>query len=684
MPSHRRPIGIALLLLVVAVVVVTGISPVARAQIVVATIEMGASGRAVAVNPTTHRVYVSVDGKIKVYDSVTHAWVADISLPQNYVSCYDLAVNPVTNRIYATGFRTYVIDGNNHTVLLNSDKTGRELAVNPATNLVYVGSLATSPYSDPYTVHVLNGADNTWLPDVVLGTVGTFEYVHVGVNPNTNRVYVAFTGDDDLRALDGASHAEVGRLHLSGIGPLAVNPTTNKVYVRSTYEGAVVVDGASHTQVGAISRIGGTLRLNALTNRIYGLASRSSGWIVQVADGAVNRVVENVYLDGNLEGYATDDALGKLFAAYSSTYACCAKKMAVIQDASPTSPAPQPVPGRIAVLDLPENGDGVAVNTVTQRLYVGVKGGLVVFDPGTLAQIGTISLATASYSPTIGAVGVDENLNRIYAVSGGQTYVIAGADGRVIGNLAGGDSIAVNPANARVYIADDAFWLGDPDLLYIYDGATQARIRRLSLGTYSTYKHVYPAVNPTTGVAYCAYTGDGNLRIISPLTDDVTQTLDYVSVGRVVVNQVTNRVYASATRGGQSGLVVLDGDTHAEVGMFVGLSGVFAVNQQSNRLYATSSSTLFRMLDASNGALLGRAYVDGGIYDVAVHPGLARLYATHSSSPTDWARKVSVIQDTGGPPPPTATPTATPTTTATPRPWPTPSHWLYLPLCSRR
>ena len=680
MDSGRKSLMAVALLLLVLIVGISIVPPVG-AQIVLDVVDLGKDGGGVAANPNTHRVYVAVKGEINVYDAQTHLLITTISLPQNYSPCYDVAVNSATNRICAVGLRTYVIDGNTNTVLQHFDKQGNEVVVNPTTNRIYIAGLVSHPYTDPYTVHVLNGTNNTWLPDIDLGSTGSFDHVHLGVNPIANSVYIAFTGDDDLRLLDGDTHAEGARLHLAEIGHVAVNPNTNRVYVQTGYAGAVVLDGATLAQTGDIENIGGRLRLHPVTNRIYGVAYGSPGYILQIADGATNSVIGNVYLDGNPKNYGIDIELGKLFVTHSSP-STWRQKMTVIQDASPTSPAPTPVPGVIAELDLPEDADGVAVNSVTNRVYVGVDGGLAVFDAAALVPLPFIDLSADSYLPPIYDVAVNETLNRIYAVSVSRTYVINGANNQVLGQLEGGNEIAVNSNNGRVYIADTAVFLGDPDRLRIYDGVTLSHIRTIDLGTSIYFQSAHVAVNPTTGYAYCTYSLDHDLRIISPTTDDVLQTIDYSSSGTITVNPTTNRVYVWLSRSEQSGALILDGNTHAELGMIQDLAGQLEMNPQTNRLYGYTGQTLFRVADGTSGELLGRVFLDGRIGSYAIHRGYSRLYVTHHDYPPEWAQKMSVIQDTGWSPAPTATPTRSPTLTPTPTlPPVTPTHWIYLPLC---
>jgi DNA-binding beta-propeller fold protein YncE len=695
MDSRRRLLLVFAMLLTALAAAITCIAPAVQAQTIIATIDLGKDGYAVVVNQATNSVYVSVSGQLNVYNAQTHALMTTIALPQSPSAAYEMALNATTNRLYAVGFDTVVIDLNSNTVLQHWDQRASEVAVNPTTNRVYIANDVDYPYTDPYLVHVLDGASNTWLPDINLGTVASYgEDIHLAVNAATNRVYIAFTGDDSLRVLDGSTHTEVARIHQENIGDVVVNPNTNRVYVITNYDDAAILDGGSHTQLGTIPNMGlGQLGINPLTNRLYGLGSVSPGYVLRVADLGSNKVVGYVHLDGNLAHYDVHLALGKVFATHSMTASSWGKKMTVIGDVSPSGPAPQPSPPCvIATLDLPEDGNGVAVNTVSNRVYVGVDGGLAVFDATTLAPLPFIQLSSGVVLDPIYDVAVNESLNRIYAIGPGGTDVIDGADNQVLGSLASGQRIAVNPNNGRVYIGQRGIWLGEPDVVLIYDGVTLAHIRTITLGTSIHFQWVEVEVNPTTGYAYATYSLDDDLRIISPSTDNVVQTIDYSSVGSIAVNPTTNRVYVWVSRGSQSGALALDGNTHAELGMILNLSGQLETNPRTNRVYGYEGYTLFHMADAASGSMVGSAFLDGDIERYAVHPGLARLYVTHMDYPVGFGKKLSVIQDIGGPPPPTPTPTHTPTVTATPtitptptqtptpRPTPTGHLWVYLPV----
>lgn len=663
MASHRMHVGAVFALLALLLAIVP-IAP-SRAQAILEVANLGKNGGGVGVNSTTHRAYVAVDGGIAVYNTQNHALLTTIALPSNYSACYDVAVNPSTNRVYAVdSSATYVVDGNTNTLLQRlAGPAGWEIAVNPTTNRVYIPDSPSYPYADPYLIHVLDGATNTWLPDINLGTAGSTERSHVAVNPTTNRVYVAFSADDDLRVLNGSSHAEVGRTHLPDLYHIAVDPTTNRVYAQSGWGGATVLDGTTLAQVGTVPRMVGRMTVNPLTHRLYG---KTYSQPLRIADLTTNTIVGWVYVEGDLEDFDLDHMLGKGFATHDSYPTAWGKKMAIFQDASPTSPAPHPIPGILMTIPLPRDGSGAGVNTVANRVYVGVDGGVAIFDATTLADLGFITLSTDLYPPEVYDIGIDEARNQIYAVDITRTYVINGANNQVLGELGGGDEIAVNPNNGRVYIAYASPFRNTPDLLRIYDGITRAHIRTLNLGT-TTYtgNWVHVAVNAATGYAYCTYSKDNDLRIISPATDDVVQTIDYTSSGMIAADPTANRVYVWVSRGGQSGALILDGNTHAELGMIAGVSGQLEVNPLTRRLYGTSGNTLFQIVDLDTGTLVGTVYLDGGVGLYGVHNGLARLYAAHDDYPASWGRQLTVIQDAGGPPEPTATPTATLTRTPT-------------------
>ena len=159
----------------------------------------------------------------------------------------DVAINPTTHRVYVSGRdnnRLTMIDGVSLAVL-NSVSVGQQpwgVAVNPSTNKVYVANFASD------SIHVLDASTLAVLHVIPVGPKPTF----VRVNEVTNRVFVVTYGNNSVVVLDGATDTILDIKSSGGFGAwgLAVNPTLNRVYVSNRDTGSVTtLDGANGFQV---------------------------------------------------------------------------------------------------------------------------------------------------------------------------------------------------------------------------------------------------------------------------------------------------------------------------------------------------------------------------------------------------------------------------------------------------
>jgi len=367
-------LSFATVLLALAVVVGSR----ARAQVVVASVEVGANIDAVAVNPSTNRIYFSTDGGVVAIDGVTNA-VTSLSVV-GYPGA--IAVNPVTNTIYTCVNRPInvagvaVTDGaTNATSLVATGADPAAIAVNSATNKIYVAN----EQSDSVTV--IDGATNT----TATVTVGTSPEA-IAVDSVTNEVYVANTGSNNVTVIDGATNATTTVTVGTGPEAVAVNPVTGVVYVVNDGDNSVtVIDGAT----------------NATATVPF--PSQSSG----------------------LEG---------------------------------------------------DNADSIAVNSVTNKIYVTDNYGTVTVIDGATNAAATVNLVLTSGADLAGGVAVDSATNQIYVVdwgNGGVTVIngATNATSTVNSGYATG-IVGVNPSTNRAYVADlasvtviDAVGLQEPSFL---------------------------------------------------------------------------------------------------------------------------------------------------------------------------------------------------------------------------
>lgn len=183
-------------------------------------------------NDETNRVYVGVDNGLIVIHGDTNQVMAEITL-SNRVEA--LAVNPLTNRIYAgiSGGNIAVIDGATNLKVGEigvTIGTSYEIAVNPVTNRVYI--MESSPYVGGYdAVGVRNGETLQLITSVPLGVTAYVELIGIAVNPNTNKVYATWTGNNSLFMIDGNTNLVTKSVVLSSFrSRVMVNSYTGYVY----------------------------------------------------------------------------------------------------------------------------------------------------------------------------------------------------------------------------------------------------------------------------------------------------------------------------------------------------------------------------------------------------------------------------------------------------------------------
>jgi YVTN family beta-propeller protein len=162
-----------------------------------------------------------------------------------------VAVDPTTHRVYATSRdadRLYVFDG--ATLLpLAYAAVGREpwgVALNADATKVYVANFASG---DLYVLDAMTLALRAVIP---VGPNPTF----VKVNPLTNRVFVVTYGNSRVAVVNGATDTLETTVPSGGLAAwgLAVDPNANLVYVSNRDSGTVTVLDGNHSYQAIMSR----------------------------------------------------------------------------------------------------------------------------------------------------------------------------------------------------------------------------------------------------------------------------------------------------------------------------------------------------------------------------------------------------------------------------------------------
>ena len=297
----------------------------------------------VAVNDETNRIYVGVEGELIVIDGEIDQVVGETQLDYyNFSSVSAIAVNNRTNRIFVGAYSNIsVIDGTTNLKVGTLDRCAYqqyELAVNPVTNRVYVTDYAVFQ-GDYDEVRVYNGETFEFITAVNIPGSNTHLYeerVGVAVNPNTNKVYATWSGEDTLLMIDGNANTITKTVHSSSLSKdeirVLVNPYTNNVYVGSQSK---PYNGQTLEEVPVPATYYGYLRaVDSLNNFLY---TTKSSTLCRV-NGTTHEVIDSVELPWDVsldDSFAVNPKTSKIYA--TDTYS---NQLYVINARTPT-PSPQ-------------------------------------------------------------------------------------------------------------------------------------------------------------------------------------------------------------------------------------------------------------------------------------------------------------------------------------------------------
>ncbi|MDY6794551.1 MAG: DUF5719 family protein [Actinomycetota bacterium] len=267
----------------------------------------------------------------------------------------------------------------------------------------------------------------------------------VGVNPTTNKIYVANAGSNTVSVIDGSTDTVSTTVGVGwspqGVG---VNPTTNKIYVSNYLENMVsVIDGSTDTVLKTIGMPGPRgVGVNPTTNKIY--VSNYLENMVSVIDGSTDTVSTTVGVGWSPQGVGVNPTTNKIYVTNGD-----GNTVSVIDGSTDT------VSKRVGVGIVPA---GVGVNPTTNKIYVAnsIDSTVSVIDGSTDTVSKTLHLRLGSYP--IG-VGVNPTTNKIYVANfeGRTVSVIDGSTDTVSETIGVGNEpvgVGVNPNTDKIYVAN--------------------------------------------------------------------------------------------------------------------------------------------------------------------------------------------------------------------------------------
>lgn len=181
-----------------------------------------------AVDPGTHKVYVSNSYGMSVIDGATNTVIKQLSFN---TMMYWVAVDPGTHTVYVThsgGSGVTMIDGTTDTVTatIDTEWKGYGVAVDPVTHRVYVSNYRGD--TGPGRVTVLDGLSHRIIARI---TVDGFP-IGVAVDPVTRTVYVGNPGNNTVSTIDASTNTVTDTIAAGSDGyGVAVDPGLHTAYV---------------------------------------------------------------------------------------------------------------------------------------------------------------------------------------------------------------------------------------------------------------------------------------------------------------------------------------------------------------------------------------------------------------------------------------------------------------------
>ena len=209
--------------------------------------------------------------------------------PEFNVNSTSASIDEKENKIYITDFfagKLFVLDGNTNEIIESVDtvRTPFGVGVNPETNTVYVGGEFSN------TLSIIDTRTFEKIKEIVLE-----DPYDIAVDYNSNTIYVTSDRLDLVYVIDGKTNEIETSFEVLVPCGISVNPFTGLVYVTSESENQVHVwDRRSNQEITTIkveeSPRGVTV--NPETNMIYVTNQESN--TVSVIDGRQNKVVDSV------------------------------------------------------------------------------------------------------------------------------------------------------------------------------------------------------------------------------------------------------------------------------------------------------------------------------------------------------------------------------------------------------
>ena len=330
----------------------------------------------------------------------------------------------------------------------------------------------------------------------------------------------------------------------------------------------------------------------------------------------------------------------------------------------------RPSPGQTVIANVPVGPQpaAVAVNTVTNKIYVANVGSPVISPyVGDITVIDGATNATTTIADSYpSAMAVNSVTNKIYVTnySSNNVTVIDGATNSTTTvadpNAVEPASIALNPVTNKIYVAN--IGAGTSGNVTVIDGASSSTT---TITDPSILRPASIAVNPVTNKIYVA--SYGSITVIDGATNaTISIALGYGSggPGPLAINLVTNKIYMAGGCSIGCPVLVIDGVTDSITTVTdpnAKQPEAIAVNPVTNKIYVVNGiSNNITVIDGTNNStttitdpkavgpmavavnsVTNKIYVNNGNFTVTVIDGATGSIVTLPTPENSWSECVN-------------------------------------------
>ncbi|MBI2888161.1 MAG: hypothetical protein HYY02_13285 [Chloroflexi bacterium] len=525
----------------------------ASSRKVVTTVPVGKAingvTQGIAVDPMRQRVYVTNedDDTVSIINSRTNTVVTTTQVGRGPTG---IAADPDQGLVYvanSSGKSVTILDAATGAVTGTVALSGGAyaVAVDRSTHLAYVTVQAA-----PWTIVAINGRTKSIEAQVPLNL--RLSLSGIAVDPGS-RLYAADYDTGTVTVIDiGSGGPREVSLFPAGLFPrgVAVDPATHLIYVTESGSNLVNIFDSAGSKLKSIEvlRLPSAIAVDEVARRVYVADTMSDS--LSVLDAQRQTLVTTIPLGNADFGLAYDPATKRL---YGANYPADAISVLDATNGSlvaswPSGAGPWAVAvdpevrqvyslnydeGTLTVLNavdgqvkgsvnVGKRAQGLAVSTVTHRVYVTGEQGLTVLDGMTNQVIATVAVGERPMG-----IAVDDDGRRVYVANlGSGTISVVDSDTHQVvatwqPQLANVWGLAIDPGPRRLYVTITPNTIGDFSGLMVLDAATGAFISQAFTGN----RAALVAANPRTHQVFVTDSTDGTLTILDGATGAVVATL---------------------------------------------------------------------------------------------------------------------------------------------------------------